>query len=73
MTPLHILIPRDGVLEATQKIRPDSTVEVHFDAGKYLYWRPLNVAGKTSAKRLGLKSLPYPKPKGIGGKEPWDQ
>jgi hypothetical protein len=67
------LIPRDGVLEATHKIKPDSTVEVHFDAGKYLYWRALSVAGKTSAKRLGLKSLPYPKPKGNVEKEPWDQ
>ena len=67
------LIPRDGVLEATHKIKPDSKIEVHFDAGKYLYWRPLSVAGKTSAKRLGLKSLPYPKPKGIVEREPWDQ
>jgi hypothetical protein len=67
------LIPRDGVLEATHKIKPDSKVEVHFDAGKYLYWRPLSVAGKTSAKRLGLKSLPYPKPKGVVEREPWDQ
>lgn len=37
-------------------------VEPHFDEGKHLYWRALNVAGKTRAKRLGLASLPYPKP-----------
>lgn len=29
---------------------------------KHLYWRPLNRRGKAKAKRLGLKSLPYPKP-----------
>lgn len=62
ITARGFLIPRDGILEATQKISPTSTVEPHFDAGKYLYWRALSVAGKTSAKRLGLKSLPYPKP-----------
>jgi hypothetical protein len=65
--------PRDGTLAATQKISPTSTVEPHFDAGKYLYWRALSVAGKTSAKRLGLKSLPYPKPRGVVEHEPWDQ
>lgn len=65
------LIPRDGVLEATHKIKPDSTIEAHFDDGKYLYWRALTVAGKTSAKRLGLKSLPYPKPNSGIEDEPW--
>lgn len=29
---------------------------------KHLYWRALNRRGKAKAKRLGLKSLPYPKP-----------
>ncbi len=61
------LVPRDGVLDATRKISMSSTIEPHFDDGKYLYWRALSVAGKQSAKRLGLKSLPYPKPLlGIG-------
>lgn len=32
----------------------------HYDEGKHLYWKPLGVAGKTRAKRLGLQSLPYP-------------
>ena len=72
ITARGFLVPRDGVLEATKKISAMSTVEVHFDAGKYLYWRALNVAGKTSAKRLGLKSLPYPKPKGVA-EDLWDQ
>ena len=30
--------------------------------GKHLYWRALNRRGKAKARRLGLKSLPYPKP-----------
>jgi len=34
----------------------------HYDEGKHLYWRALNVRGKTKAKRLGLSSQPYPKP-----------
>lgn len=36
--------------------------EPHFDEGKYLYWRALSKAGERKAERLGLKSLPYPKP-----------
>lgn len=38
------------------------TVEPHYDEGKHLYWRALCVAGKTRARRLGLRSLPFPKP-----------
>ena len=41
---------------------PGKQIEPHFDEGKHLYWKPLRVAGKTKAKRLGLQSLPYPKP-----------
>lgn len=36
--------------------------EPHYDEGKHLYWRALNKTGKARAKRLGLGSLPYPKP-----------
>ena len=36
------------------------TAQPHYDEGKHLYWKPLGVSGKTRAKRLGLKSLPYP-------------
>jgi hypothetical protein len=43
-------------------ILPDKEIEPHYDEGKHLYWRALNVAGKTRAKRLGLRSLPFPKP-----------
>ena len=35
---------------------------------KHLYWRPLNSRGRAKAERLGLKSLPYPKPDGDGDK-----
>ena len=34
----------------------------HFDEGKHLYWKPLSVAGRRKADRLGLESLDYPKP-----------
>ena len=37
-------------------------VRPHFDEGKHLYWRALCIAGRTKAKRLELKSLPYVKP-----------
>lgn len=43
-------------------ILTQSEIEPHYDEGKYLYWKPLNVSGKTKARRLDLKSLPYPKP-----------
>lgn len=43
-------------------IMPDRNIQPHYDKGKYLYWRPLNVSGKTKAKRLGLQKLAYPKP-----------
>lgn len=45
-----------------QKLIPHKKIEPHFDDGKFLYWKALTIAGKTRAKRLGLKSLPYPKP-----------
>lgn len=41
---------------------PDADIQPHYDEGKFLYWRALTVAGKTRAKRLKLKNLPYPKP-----------
>lgn len=43
---------------------PGKEIEPHFDEGKYLYWKPLNKKGKQKAERLGLESLPYPKPTG---------
>jgi hypothetical protein len=45
-----------------RELMPGKVIEKHYDEGKHLYWKSLNVAGKTRAKRLGLKSLPYPKP-----------
>lgn len=41
---------------------PGKSIEPHFDEGKHLYWKPLCVAGKTRARRLSLKAVPYPKP-----------
>lgn len=41
---------------------PSRHIEPHWDEGKHLYWKPLSVAGKTKARRLELKSNPYPKP-----------
>jgi hypothetical protein len=37
-------------------------VQPHYDEGKHLYWRALGGRGKAKAARLGLQSLPYPKP-----------
>jgi len=53
----------DGVISAV----PDSLVEPHYDQGKHLYWKPLNRVGMQQAMRMGLKSLPYPKPMLING------
>jgi hypothetical protein len=41
---------------------PDKTVVPHLDAGKHLYWHPLSKYGSLQAKRMGLRSMPYPKP-----------
>lgn len=38
------------------------SVEPHFDEGKHCYWKALTTAGRIKAKKLGLASLPYPKP-----------
>lgn len=45
---------------------PNLTIEPHYDEGKHLYWKPLMIAGRTQAKRLGLKSNCYPKPNAVG-------
>lgn len=36
--------------------------EPHYDLGKHLYWKPLTSGGKAKAHRLGLASMPYPRP-----------
>jgi hypothetical protein len=45
---------------------PSKVIEPHFDEGKHLYWKPLMVAGRSKARRLGLKAEPYPKPNAAG-------
>lgn len=48
-----------------EKLAAKLGVEVtpHFDEGKHLYWRALDVSGIKKAQRLKLESNPYPKPK----------
>lgn len=53
--------------EKLRSMFPEKEIFPHFDEGKHLYWRALTVAGKTRAKRLGLQSLPYPKPNFAAG------
>ena len=48
--------------DKVRSIAVGKIVEPHYDEGKHLYWKPLMVAGRTRAKRLGLKVSPYPKP-----------
>lgn len=52
--------------EKVRELFPSKQIEPHYDEGKHLYWRPLMVAGRTKAKRLGLRSLPYPKSNAAG-------
>ena len=40
---------------------PHLDIVPHYDIGKHLYWKQLGRKGSHKAKRLGLKSLPYPK------------
>jgi hypothetical protein len=41
---------------------PEWSVEPHYDTGKHLYWQPVRKSGRRKAARMGLRSLPYPKP-----------
>lgn len=49
-----------------RELLPSRSIEPHYDEGKHLYWKPLMVAGRTMAKRLGLKDAAYPKPNATG-------
>ena len=53
---------RFGTWSPAKLRRRFQSVELVLGAKKHLYWRALNRRGKAKAKRLGLKSLPYPKP-----------
>lgn len=46
-----------------RELLPSHVIEPHYDEGKHLYWKALAIAGRSKARRLGLQSLPYPKPK----------
>lgn len=56
----------DAVYKTTNKNEIEkifkSEATLHFNKGKYLYWKATKKSGIAKAKRLGLKSLPYPKP-----------
>lgn len=43
--------------------KPGWKIEPHYDIGKHLYWRALSRSGEAKAARLGLKRMPYPKPR----------
>ncbi len=49
-----------------REILPGRSIEPHYDEGKHLYWKPLMIAGRTKARRLGLRSVAYPKPNAVG-------
>ena len=49
--------------EKVAAILGSDRVMPHYDEGKHLYWRALTKDGARRAARLGLVSLPYPKPK----------
>lgn len=51
-----------NTVENLRYMFPRWSIEPHFDAGKYLYWRALNKSGRAKAERLNLSSAPYPKP-----------
>ena len=44
-----------------QALFPSATIDPHYDEGKHLYWKAITKEGKSSAERLGLLSLEYPK------------
>ncbi|WP_156927822.1 hypothetical protein [Bradyrhizobium sp. Tv2a-2] len=48
--------------ERIKSVLPEASIAPHWDEGKHLYWKPLAISGRSKAKRLGLKNLPYPKP-----------
>ena len=51
-----------GSPEKLRLLLPSKHIELHYDEGKHLYWKPLTQRGKAMAKRLGLSSIAYPKP-----------
>lgn len=48
-----------------QEKLPAASIEAHYDEGKRLYWVAPTIAGRSKARRLGLKSKPYPKPSAV--------
>lgn len=52
-----------GTQSPTKLAERGVIAEPHYDAGKHLYWRALNLTGDARAKRLGLRDRAYPKPR----------
>lgn len=46
--------------ERLKALKPDWSIEPHYDDGKHLYWKALSKHGEQKAKRLGLQSKEYP-------------
>jgi len=44
------------------EMKPHWDIKPHYDMGKYLYWKALNIHGERKARRLGLDSIQYAKP-----------
>ncbi|MET0724359.1 MAG: hypothetical protein ABWY64_26525 [Tardiphaga sp.] len=53
-------------IDRLKALLPNLEIQPHYDEGKHLYWKPLTVSGRIKAKRLGLETLPYPKPTNCG-------
>lgn len=44
-------------------MHPEWDIKPHYDEGKHCYFKTPTKAGKAAVARLGLSSLPYPKPR----------
>lgn len=47
-----------------QALLSECLIIPHRTVNKHLYWRPLRISGRAKAKKLGLKKLSFPKPRG---------
>jgi len=53
---------RWGTQSPKRLLQKNIQAEPHYDEGKHIYWKALAKSGESKAVRLGLASLPYPKP-----------
>lgn len=45
-------------------LKPEFDIKPHYDSGKFLYWKALNISGMQKAKKLNLVHTKYPKNSG---------